>query len=77
MKINERSCGSENKKDLGEDTSRGKLTKGWRSGDIVVGGVMLTQISHLQLHFQLKAASVHESRPDMLVSGPKLKVEPL
>jgi hypothetical protein len=38
MKINERSCGSENKKDLGEDTSRGKIKKGERSGDIVVGG---------------------------------------
>ena len=37
MKINERSCGSENKKDLGEDTSRGKIKKGGRSGDIVVG----------------------------------------
>ena len=39
MKINERSCGSENKKDLGEGTSRGKITKGGRSGDIVVGGL--------------------------------------
>ena len=39
MKINERSCGSENKKDLGEDTSRGEITKGGRSGDIVVGGL--------------------------------------
>ena len=39
MKINERSCGSENKKDFGEDSSRGKITKGERSGDIVVGGL--------------------------------------
>jgi hypothetical protein len=38
MKINERSCGSENKKDLGDDTSRVKITKVGRSGDIVVGG---------------------------------------
>ena len=37
MKINERSCGSENKKDLGEDTSREEIKKGGRSGDIVVG----------------------------------------
>ena len=37
MKTNKRSCGSENKKDLGEDTSRGKITKEGRSGDIVVG----------------------------------------
>ena len=32
------SCGSENKKDLGEDTSLGEITKGGRSGGIVVGG---------------------------------------
>ena len=38
MKINGRSCGSENKKNLGEDTSRGEITKGGRSGDIVVRG---------------------------------------
>ena len=39
MKINKRSCGSENKKDLGEGTSRGEITKGERSRDIVVGGL--------------------------------------
>ena len=39
MKINERSCGSENKKDLGDGTSRGEITKGERSRDIVVGGL--------------------------------------
>ena len=38
LEINERNCGSENKKDLGEDTSRGEITKGGRSGGIVVGG---------------------------------------
>ena len=32
------SCGSENKKYFGEDTSRGKKTKGGRSGGIVVLG---------------------------------------
>ena len=38
LEINERNCGSENKKDLGEDTSRGEITKGGRSGGIVVLG---------------------------------------
>ena len=32
------SCGSENKKDMGEDTYRGEITKGERSGGIVVVG---------------------------------------
>ena len=38
LEINERNCGIENKRDLGEDAAGGERTKGGRSGDIVVGG---------------------------------------
>ena len=38
LEISERNCGSENKKDLGENTSREKITEGRGSGVLWLGG---------------------------------------
>ena len=76
LEINERNCGSENKKDLGEDTSRGEITKGQRSGRIVV---VVRLVNQPEYNGRLARVVSHEPTRgvwNVFIEGEPKKVRP-